>query len=1321
MRLPALLILLIAAASPAVAQRFVTVVNTYAELNTLNVANINTNVFVAGRTSLNDGGQGVFTLARTSVATVDNGITLATAGGGRWVRQYSGPILPSWWGAKGDGSTINNTAIRAALSAASARGGGTIYLPEGDYLIDGAPNTGWLRIPANTVLEGDGVATVIRINAVPTDSYSAITFEQVANVTVRNLKLQGYKVSAPGGNPAKYGIGIYCFGSTNVLVENVTIADFWFDGSLITAGFPIDGQPHSKTVTYRGVTVTGCRRNGLAIVGVDDFVIDRCTIEDTGGGVSQTGIDIEPDSGFTVTHGKVLNTIVRRSVGNGLYINLGAGGTLDITANIEVRGCTLEQNLVGLSIDSSFLITAAANTVISNLSHGVQMNLAHDCLLEGNTVATNVGRGIYVVGSGRRNGVHNNYVTGNGDNGVEIVSSSAAVSDFVRLDGNDVKFNSGNGMELRGYGHVAANNNVVSNNLNGILLTSADSCLLTGNNVQGNSQLTDLVYYGIALQSGSSRNHLIGNTLRHSPRFRAGTAQSGGASSITLDAEASAYSDYYNTLTAVITGGTGAGGSRQITAYNGGTKVATVASAWAVAPDNTSTFEVRSTKRQKYGVWIVNTTEVGNVVLNNDLWNGGATSNGVDAGTDSAAWFGTFLDFGTGSFLRKSSNLLDLVSVPTARTNLGLGSIALQNSNDVNITGGTFNGLTNSSFGTAASLTFENNTSINMKSSGGSIRSLITRTAAENVSISAYDSGQVALDIGASSVHNIVLKTGGFVGIGTTSPAAKLDVFLAGTQARFSYDLLNFAEFEVFGTGDLRISPSGLDLDVVGTLDVSTGLQVAGAAASGLYLRGNGTVGVFAGLAANELATGIVPSARLGSGVADATTFLRGDGTWITTGASTGTVTSVALSAPAEFTVSGSPVTGSGTLTFSKAIQTSNTFWAGPTSGAAAASAFRAFHANDIPNAQVVATTKLSATGTKDSTTFLRGDDTWATPAGGGSGGGNLLSSGASTTNAIFVYSDITGTNGVPKTLTGGGLVTISQDATSITATVNAVTSVAASVPSEFSLAGSPVTSTGTLAISKATQASNSIWAGPISGAAAQPAFRGMVADDIPVSIVVATTKLSATGTKNSTTFLRGDDTWSPAVTSVALALPGEFSVSGSPITTSGTLSASKVTQLANTVWAGPVSGSAAQPTFRAMTADDFALGSGIGVPFAKKVTVSLVSVSTNAFFTTAGAYIATAIGFEFTAASTNIVKFAYEIRGDTTLITEPNSVSDGYGSTVGNYHDTTASDLLSQLSSGAGAGMPVIPISTPVNFIITSPQADGTGTITFYITGFYR
>lgn len=63
-----------------------------------------------------------------------------------------------------------------------------------------------------------------------------------------------------------------------------------------------------------------------------------------------------------------------------------------------------------------------------------------------------------------------------------------------------------------------------------------------------------------------------------------------------------------------------------------------------------------------------------------------------------------------------------------------------------------------------------------------------------------------------------------------------------------------------------------------------------------------------------------------------------------------GTVTSVGLSLPNIFTVSGSPVTTSGTLSATLASQTANQVFAGPTTGANAAPAFRALVAGDIPD-----------------------------------------------------------------------------------------------------------------------------------------------------------------------------------------------------------------------------------------------------------------------------------------------------------------------------------------------------------------------------------
>jgi len=61
----------------------------------------------------------------------------------------------------------------------------------------------------------------------------------------------------------------------------------------------------------------------------------------------------------------------------------------------------------------------------------------------------------------------------------------------------------------------------------------------------------------------------------------------------------------------------------------------------------------------------------------------------------------------------------------------------------------------------------------------------------------------------------------------------------------------------------------------------------------------------------------------------------------------------------------------------------------------------------------------------------------------------------------------------------------------------------------------------------------------------------------------------------------------SGTVTSVALSLPSFITVSGSPVTSTGTLTGTLATQIANTVFAGPTTGANAQPTFRALVSND--------------------------------------------------------------------------------------------------------------------------------------
>lgn len=145
------------------------------------------------------------------------------------------------------------------------------------------------------------------------------------------------------------------------------------------------------------------------------------------------------------------------------------------------------------------------------------------------------------------------------------------------------------------------------------------------------------------------------------------------------------------------------------------------------------------------------------------------------------------------------------------------------------------------------------------------------------------------------------------------------------------------------------------------TLYYGTGTGGAGGTATSIIAIGG--LGAFVGLSGTQTISGdktFSGNVTLGSG-ATATTPSNGDSsTKVATTAfvqnaissfGVGTVTSVGLSLPTSiFDVSGSPVTGSGTLSATLDTQTANYVWAGPTTGAAAAPTFRALVAGDLPD-----------------------------------------------------------------------------------------------------------------------------------------------------------------------------------------------------------------------------------------------------------------------------------------------------------------------------------------------------------------------------------
>lgn len=136
---------------------------------------------------------------------------------------------------------------------------------------------------------------------------------------------------------------------------------------------------------------------------------------------------------------------------------------------------------------------------------------------------------------------------------------------------------------------------------------------------------------------------------------------------------------------------------------------------------------------------------------------------------------------------------------------------------------------------------------------------------------------------------------------------------------------------------------------------------------------------------------------------------------------------------------------------------------------------------NDINNAAGITYAKLSLTGS-----IVTGDLVSATLL------FNRWAQNGAVANQVPLWNGAAwvATTLTPAMLTGGGTVT----------------SVALSAPAIFSVAGSPITTAGTLAVTLATQTANLVWAGPTGGGAAQPTFRALVNADFPTSGVVAGT-----------------------------------------------------------------------------------------------------------------------------------------------------------------------------------------------------------------------
>jgi Ca2+-binding RTX toxin-like protein len=374
------------------------------------------------------------------------------------------------YGATGDSATDDTVAIQKAIDAASAAGGGKVYVPAGVWRVSDADGSGnALALKSNVILTGDGAGESVLKLAEGTGSGTTALVGVVAGSTVRdaavsNLSLDGSQASVGGQVSGWSHAGASV---TQVLIDGVTATNF--SGS----GFDLTGA--ATNLTVRNSTATDNASDGFVIGGSlpaltfqDNRALDNggnginvglggvalSLTDNVASGNAGDGIYVHEQSGIDTGFFSIIGGDVSNNAGDGVHMrgieyggvyrldiqgNGGSGVNLQGTTHIEVSDNVIHNNaqladVPEVAIRSVGAENGTQNFVYDNLitggdgsTWGVAEVPSDAASVEGSVIFGNVING---TGAGDISAVGNaSQVYNNSD--VLIVRGSAAADTLI--------------------------------------------------------------------------------------------------------------------------------------------------------------------------------------------------------------------------------------------------------------------------------------------------------------------------------------------------------------------------------------------------------------------------------------------------------------------------------------------------------------------------------------------------------------------------------------------------------------------------------------------------------------------------------------------------------------------------------------------------------------------------------------------------------------------------------------------------------------------------------------------------------------------------